>query len=238
MTFAETLVRDSFLWLHVASYGLVAVVRLKWPPRLQQYCTYSHVQHSPSAQVEACFEAPHVTLHTGNRAAETTDGKQRKTSSHSLHFLFLSQWAFYCRFAASFAVLHTSTAFSLLLLPVLASPSFSSAFCSLYYFWPLGRGYSHGDTDKAIRTLNGGPTLLVEGRYLSIAKSRALPHVPLWLHFKNLRKNFEWFDPAQLRRLSERNNCRTIGLIFMKFNVGNFSLNFVRKFQFRSKSER
>jgi hypothetical protein len=81
-----------------------------------------------------------------------------------------------------------------------ASPSFSSAFCSLYYFWPLGRGYSHGDTDKAIRTLNGGSTLLIEGRYVSIAKSRTLPHVRLWLRFKNWRKNFKFLEPAELRR--------------------------------------
>jgi len=88
VTFGETLVRDSFLWLHVASYGLVAVVWLKWPQRLLQHCTNSRVQPRPSAQLTASFEAPYITLHTGKRAAETTDGKPRKTSSHSLHFLF------------------------------------------------------------------------------------------------------------------------------------------------------
>jgi hypothetical protein len=61
-------------------------------------------------------------------------------------------------------VLHISTSFSLLVLPAVESPSFSSAFCSLYYFWPLGRGYSHGDTDKAVRTLTRGSGLLTEGR--------------------------------------------------------------------------
>jgi hypothetical protein len=28
--------------------------------------------------------------------------------------------------------------------------------CSLYYFWPLGRGYSPGDSDEAARTLAQG----------------------------------------------------------------------------------
>lgn len=185
MTVGEAIFPDYFFWLLVASYGLVAFFWLKWPQRTQQHRTNSHVQQSPSGQVRASFETPCVTLHTGNWATETTDGNPRKTSSHSLHFLFPPQWAFYCHFAASSVVLHISTAFSLLPLPTLASPSFSSAFCSLYYFWPLGRGYSHGDTDKAIRTLNGGSTLLIEGRYVCIAKSRALPHVRMWLHFKN-----------------------------------------------------
>lgn len=225
MTVGETLVRHYFFWLLVASYGLVTVLWLKWPPQTQQHCTNSTArQHKWHLILK---HRMYITLHTGNRAAETTDGKPRKTPSHSLHFLFPPQWAFYRRFAASSAVLHISTAFSLLL-PALASPSFSSAFCSLYYFWPLGRGYSHGDTDKAIRTLNGGSTLLIEGRYVSIAKRRALPHVRLWLHLKNWRKNFKFLERAEWRhfcvtvRLSERHNCRTTSLIFVKFNVGNF----------------
>lgn len=125
--------------------------------------TNLHVKWGPSAEVTAYFDAPYITLHTGNRAAETTDGKPWKNPSQNLHFLF-PKWAFYRRFAGSSVVLHISTSFSLLVLPAVESPSFSSAFCSLYYFWPLGRGYSHGDTDKAVRTLTRGSGLLTEGR--------------------------------------------------------------------------
>lgn len=191
-----------------------------------------HKQPCSAVPVSACDSLFWCTVYniTYRKQGCRNNRRQAKEDffTQSSFFAPPLQWAFYRRFAASFAVLHTSTAFSLLLLPALASPSFSSAFCSLYYFWPLGRGYSHGDTDKAIRTLNGGSTLLIEGRFVSTAKSRALPHVPLWLHFKNRRKNFKCFDPAELRRfcvtvrLSERNNCRTTGLIFMKFGVGNF----------------
>lgn len=88
MTVGEAIFPDYFFWLLVASYGLVAFFWLKWPQRTQQHRTNSHVQQSPSGQVRASFETPCVTLHTGNWATETTDGNPRKTSSHSLHFLF------------------------------------------------------------------------------------------------------------------------------------------------------
>ena len=91
MTVGEAIFPDYFFWLLVASYGLVAFFWLKWPQRTQQHRTNSHVQQSPSGQVRASFETPCVTLHTGNWATETTDGNPRKTSSHSLHFLFPPQ---------------------------------------------------------------------------------------------------------------------------------------------------
>lgn len=75
-----------FFWFSVASYGRFAVSMSKWPLRSQHHGTNSHVQQSPSAQATAYFEAPYITLRTGNRAAETTDLKPRRTPSHSLHF--------------------------------------------------------------------------------------------------------------------------------------------------------
>lgn len=219
----------------------------KWPLRSQHHGTNSHVQQSPSAQATAYFEAPYITLRTGNRAAETTDVKPRKAPSHSLHFFVPPQWAFYRRFAASSVVLHISTSFSLLLLPALESPSFSSAFCSLYYFWPFGRGYSRGDTDKAIRTLNEGCAVLVRvSLHVHSKEPSPSARATVITLKKNWRKTLKCFLIVRNQDISVcRSACRNVTtwrateVIFMKFNVwGFFSLKKIENFQFSSKSER
>jgi hypothetical protein len=148
----------------------------------------------PVSTCDGSFETPYITLHTGTGLQK----QQTVNQGRLFHTVFtpcfpspFSAVSPFCSQSFGPTRIHFILPFSIFLLwNHLPSPLLSVL---LYYFWPLGRCYSHGDTDKAIRTLNGGSTLLIECRNVSIANSRALPHVRLRLHFENWRKIFKFF---------------------------------------------